>query len=192
MILDGWPDFKEDTPLAVRDYWPFRDEVNMQNDVLYRGQCIIIPKALGAELLKRIHSSHIGGEACYRRARDTLSWPGMRAEIKDYIANCSACNEYARNQKKESMMLHEIPTRPWQTVSMDIYSYAGKEFLIIVDHYSDYWVRVTEKLRWKRRMAKLSMAHFIGATVWIFWWQSAQLMCSRQYRWSRTVQNRDI
>ncbi|KAK0155533.1 hypothetical protein N1851_002013 [Merluccius polli] len=139
VILDGWPDFKEDTPLAVRDYWPFRDELNVQNDVLYRGQCIIIPKALRAELLKRIHSSHIGGEACYRRARDTLFWPSMRAEIKDFVANCSACNEYARNQQKEPMMSHEIPTRPWQTVSMDIYSYAGKEFIILVDHYSDYW-----------------------------------------------------
>ena len=42
MILDGWPDFKEDTPLAVRYYWPFRDELNVQNDVL----------------LKRIYSSH--------------------------------------------------------------------------------------------------------------------------------------
>ena len=28
-----------------------------------------------------------------------------------------------------------LPTRPWQTVSMDIYSYEGKEFLILVDHY---------------------------------------------------------
>lgn len=65
VIPDGWPDFKEDTPLAVRDYWPFRDELNVQNVVQYRGQCIIIPKALRAELLKRIHSSHIGGEACY-------------------------------------------------------------------------------------------------------------------------------
>ncbi|KAK0133292.1 hypothetical protein N1851_031206 [Merluccius polli] len=27
VILDGWPDFKEDTPLAVRDYWPFWDEL---------------------------------------------------------------------------------------------------------------------------------------------------------------------
>ena len=42
VILDGWPDFKEDTPLAVRYYWPFRDELNVQNDVL----------------LKRIYSSH--------------------------------------------------------------------------------------------------------------------------------------
>lgn len=139
VVMIGWPDFKEDTPLAVRDYWAFRDQLNVQNGVLYRGQCVIIPKALRAELLKRIHTSHIGGEACYRRARDTLFWPNMRAEIKDFVANCSACNEYARNQQREPMISHELPTRPWETVSMDIYSYAGKEFLIIVDHYSDYW-----------------------------------------------------
>ena len=63
----------------MRDYWPFRDELNVQNGVLYRGQCIIIPKALRAELLKCIHSSHIDGEACYRRARDTATWAGSKA-----------------------------------------------------------------------------------------------------------------
>ncbi|KAJ8371257.1 hypothetical protein SKAU_G00112850 [Synaphobranchus kaupii] len=139
VILSGWPDFKEDTPLAVREYWPFRDELSVQDGVLYRGQCVVIPKAMRSELLKRIHTSHIGGEACYRRARDTLFWPNMRAEIKDFVANCSACNEYARVQQKESMMSHDIPVRPWQAVSMDVYSYAGKDFFIIVDQYSDYW-----------------------------------------------------
>ncbi|XP_034058782.1 uncharacterized protein K02A2.6-like [Gymnodraco acuticeps] len=138
VILRGWPDFKEDTPLLVREYWPFRDELNVQNSVLYRGQCVVIPKALREELLRRIHTSHIGGEACYRRARDTLFWPNMRTEIKDYVSNCSACNEYARAQQKESLMSHDIPTRPWQTVSMDIFSYAGQDFIVLVDHYSDF------------------------------------------------------
>ncbi|KAK5908124.1 hypothetical protein CgunFtcFv8_016208 [Champsocephalus gunnari] len=63
----------------------------------------------------------------------------MRAEIKDHVANCSACNEYAQAQQKESLMLHDIPTRPWQTVSMDILSYAGQDLIVLVDHYSDFW-----------------------------------------------------
>lgn len=37
------------------------------------------------------------------------------------------------------MMSHEIPSRPWQIISMDLFNYAGKEHLIIVDHYSDFW-----------------------------------------------------
>lgn len=139
IVLAGWPERKDDVSLSVREYWPFRDELNIQNGVLFRGQCVIIPKALRAEMLTRIHATHIVGEACYRQVTETLFWPNMRSEIKDYVTNCAASNEYAHKQQKETMMSHEIPVRPWQIVSMDLYAYGGKEFLIIVDHYSDYW-----------------------------------------------------
>ncbi len=139
IVLTGWPERKEDVSLSVREYWPFRDELNIQKGVLFRGQCVIIPKALRAEMLTRIHATHIGGKACYRQAKETLFWPNLRGEIKDYLANCSACNEFAHKQQREMMMSHEIPVRPWQIVSIDLYAYGGREFLIIVDHYSDYW-----------------------------------------------------
>ncbi len=90
-------------------------------------------------MLTRIHATHIGGEACYRQAKETLFWPNMRGEIKVYVANCSAWNEYALKQQRETMMSHEITVRPWQIVSMDLYEYGGREFLFIVDHYSNYW-----------------------------------------------------
>ncbi len=69
-------------------------------------QKVIIPRSLRAEMLKRIHSSHIGGDACYRQARDTLYRPGMQAEIKDFV------NEFAHNQQKETMLFHDFPNRP--------------------------------------------------------------------------------
>lgn len=138
IVLTGSQVCKENVLLTVREYWPFRDELNIQNGALYRGQCVIIPKTLRAVMLTRIHASHIGGEACYRQARETLFWPNMRGEIKDYVSNCPACNEYAHSQQNETMS-HEIPGRPWQIVSMDLYAYGGRDFLIIVDHYTDYW-----------------------------------------------------
>lgn len=55
-------------------------------------------------MLKRIHISHVGGEACYKQARDTLYWPNMHAEVKDYVSQCSACNEYAHEQQLETML----------------------------------------------------------------------------------------
>ena len=90
-------------------------------------------------MLARIHTSHIGGEACYRQARETLYWPNMQAEIKDFVSACTTCNEYAQSQQKETMLSHELPTRPWQIVSMDLFSYGRKDYLLIVDHYSDFW-----------------------------------------------------
>uniref|UniRef100_A0A8C5Q7G7 Gypsy retrotransposon integrase-like protein 1 n=1 Tax=Leptobrachium leishanense TaxID=445787 RepID=A0A8C5Q7G7_9ANUR len=139
VVLDGWPDSKEEVPLTAREYWTFRDEIGIQDGILYKGQRVIIPKSLRSEMLTRIHASHIGGEACYRQARDTLYWPNMQNEIKDFVSHCSACNEYAQAQQKEPMMSHVLPTRPWQIVSMDLLNYAGQDFLLIVDHYSDFW-----------------------------------------------------
>uniref|UniRef100_A0A8C7JBX1 Gypsy retrotransposon integrase-like protein 1 n=1 Tax=Oncorhynchus kisutch TaxID=8019 RepID=A0A8C7JBX1_ONCKI len=138
MALAGWPYLKEETPFTVREYWTFRDEISLQNGVLFRGQKVIIPKSLRPEMLTRIHSSHVGGDACYRQARETLYWPNMQAEIKDFVSNCTTCNEYAHEKQKETMMSHELPTRAWQIVSMDLFSHRQKDYLLIVDHYSDF------------------------------------------------------
>ena len=119
MVLTGWPYMKEEKPFTVREYWTFQDEISVQNGVLFRGQVVIIPKSLRPEMLTPIHSSHVGGDACYRQARETLYWPNMQAEIKDFVSSCTTCNKYAHEQQKETMMLHELPTRAWQIVSMN-------------------------------------------------------------------------
>uniref|UniRef100_A0A673W9M9 Gypsy retrotransposon integrase-like protein 1 n=1 Tax=Salmo trutta TaxID=8032 RepID=A0A673W9M9_SALTR len=139
VILMGWPDCKEETALAVRDYWPVKEELSVQNGVIFKGQRVVIPRSLRPEMLARVHSSHIGGEACYRQARDTLYWPGMQSEIKGYVSKCTICNEYATEQQRETMMSHELPIRPWQIVSLDLFQHSGKDFLLVVDHYSDFW-----------------------------------------------------
>ncbi|KAJ8403559.1 hypothetical protein AAFF_G00348850 [Aldrovandia affinis] len=37
-VLVGWPDVKEEAPLIAREYWPFRDEISVQNGILFRGK----------------------------------------------------------------------------------------------------------------------------------------------------------
>ena len=39
--------------------------------------------AMRAQMLEKIHSSHIGAEGCLRRAREVVFWPGMTAEINE-------------------------------------------------------------------------------------------------------------
>ena len=63
---------------------------------------------------------------------------GQQGEIKDYVSQCSACNEYSHEQQRETMS-HALPTQPWQILSMDLFRQAGKDFLLMVDHYSDFW-----------------------------------------------------
>ena len=138
-ILTGWPETKEEVPVIIREYWAYRDELTVQNGVLFKGPQVIIPKSMRPEMLVRIHSSHLGAQPCLRKARDVLYWPNMSNEIKDMIGQCSACNEYQQSQCKEPLMTHEIPERPWSRVAMDIFSLEGEDHLITVDFYSDFW-----------------------------------------------------
>ena len=91
------------------------------------------------QMLEKIHESHLGAEACKRRAKDVLFWPGMAAQISDRVDQCDACNAYMAKHQKETMISYEIPTGPWKIVSQDLFSYQGEDYLITVDHYSDYW-----------------------------------------------------
>nr|XP_006821271.1 PREDICTED: uncharacterized protein K02A2.6-like [Saccoglossus kowalevskii] len=36
-------------------------------------------------------------------------------------------------------MTHEIPDRPWSKIAIDLCKCRGKDYLIMVDYYSDYW-----------------------------------------------------
>ena len=88
---------------------------------------MIIPKSMCAEMLMRIHASHIGAEGCIRKAKDVLYWPNMSAEIKDYVSKCDICNEFMANQQKEPMLSTQVPELPWNKVAMDLFTLNRKK-----------------------------------------------------------------
>jgi hypothetical protein len=59
-ILCGWPHKREDTPSLAKPYFDIRDELTVQDGILFRGERAIIPKTLRSDMMQRIHSSHIG------------------------------------------------------------------------------------------------------------------------------------
>ena len=63
-VITGWPEDKEQVPIPIREYWPYREEITVHNGVLFKNHKVIIPKLLQEEILSRIHSSHLGIESC--------------------------------------------------------------------------------------------------------------------------------
>ena len=98
---------------------------------------MVIPKEIRAEILGCIHSSHLGAESCLCKAKDIVYWPHMNIDIKE-VGKCAVCNEFADNQQREPLMSHEIPSRPWSKLGIDICP-VNKDYLVRVDYYSDYW-----------------------------------------------------
>lgn len=62
----------------------------------------------------------------------------MNAEIKETATNYSICAEFQAKQQKQPMQSHEIPDRPWSRLSSDLFTLHNKEYIVLVDSYSDY------------------------------------------------------
>ena len=137
-ILTGWPEHREHVPLNIREYWNYREEVALHNGVLFKSHRVIIPKVMRPEIMSRIHSSHLGVEACLRKARDSVFWPNMNAEVKEKVKQCSVYNEFQAKNPKEPMQSHPIPDRPWSRVAADQFTLLGKDYITLVDFYSDF------------------------------------------------------
>nr|XP_022296799.1 uncharacterized protein K02A2.6-like [Crassostrea virginica] len=138
VIKNGWPETKAEVSQDIHAYFPFREELVMQNGLIYKGERIVVPTAIRNNLLERIHNSHIGIQGCLRRARESLYWPNMAKDIEQFVSKCEACNTYANEQVKEPMISHRIPKRPWQVIACDLFECQNKDYLITVDYYSDF------------------------------------------------------
>ena len=92
-----------------------------------------------SQIKKDIHLGHVGVEGCLRRARESVYWPGMNGEIKEYIQTCETCREFECSQTKETLMNHEVPDRRWKKVGVDLFSYHEKDYLVTTEDISNFW-----------------------------------------------------
>ena len=91
MIVQGWPETRSACEQSVLEYWNHRDELSIEEGLIFRGQKIVIPKSLRAEMLKQVHTGHLGVTKTLERAKDNIFWPGMTKEIQDYVLHCEVC-----------------------------------------------------------------------------------------------------
>ena len=137
-ILVGWPDTREQVPISIREYWNFKEDLTLHNGILFKSQRIIIPRALRPEMISQLHSSHLGIEACLRKARDRVYWPAMNSDIKEAVTKCEVCAEYQASNPQQPLQTHKIPDRPWSRLAADMFTLRTKNYIVLVDYYSDF------------------------------------------------------
>lgn len=139
ILKSGWPSSQSKLPVEIREYFPFRDELTIDEDVLMKGQRIVVPESLRSEYITIIHRGHPGLEATKRRARGIVFWPSLTKDIENKVLSCSICNSLKSHQQKEPLHLHHIPDLPWSTVATDIFEWNGQHYLVLVDSYSGWF-----------------------------------------------------
>jgi len=137
-VTSGFPSSKSNLPTDLLPYWKVQEDLTHDHGlVLYRHR-IVVPATIRKEILSRLHSSHRGIETTKRRAAQTVWWPGITNDIATTIEACSACQTLQPSLQKEPVMREQAPTRPFESVSADLFSHAGKSYLVYADRYSGW------------------------------------------------------
>ena len=147
----GWPQKVTEVPPQIRKYWSIKDELKIENDLLYLNYKMFVPKNLQSYIMSKIHNGHQGETRCKLLARKHFYWYNMSKDIELFIKGCEICQTHAPAAKKQSLLSYQIPDRPFQQVSTDIAHINGSDYLVLIDHFSK-WLEIF-KLRNKTAAA---------------------------------------
>ena len=138
IIRDGWPEAKQQCPVKVREYWNIRSELSEADGIIFKGSKIVVPNTMRRFMLGKIHEGHLGIEKSKKRAREVFYWPRMNEAITELVQSCPSCMLYKPRQQAESLNPHAVPNRPWEKVAADLFTLNNREYMVIVDYYSQF------------------------------------------------------
>ncbi len=137
-VRQGWPDSKSEVTELVHPNFDIRDELTVQDELVFKGTQLVIPRSLREKMMEVIHETHIGIDGCLRRVRECMYWPRMSTELKEYISKCDTCLLYRPEQSQEPLTQHQFAARPWNKVGVDLCELNGRTLLVVTDYFSNY------------------------------------------------------
>lgn len=95
------------------------------------------------EIINKYHdgkTNHRGINECYLALSNKYFWPKMREHVTKFINECTVCGQakYDRNPIKQQFHLVPPPSKPFETIHLDLLTIQSEKFLTIVDAFSKY------------------------------------------------------
>lgn len=106
-------------------------------------------KLLQQKVMTALHASALGGHSgfpvTYSRIKQLFAWHGMKADIHDFVSQCTICLQAKPDHVKYHGLLSPlpVPSESWQMISMDFIeglptSSHANCLMVIVDKFSKY------------------------------------------------------
>ena len=105
-----------------------------------RNNRIVIPSFLHEDMLDRLHTGPQGITKCYRRALQSVWWPGLNSHLERLVTNCTE-NCRHRVQHPEPLLLTTFPNLPWQKVTSDLFVWKNFQSLFT---FQDTYIEIAK------------------------------------------------
>ena len=135
----SWPQSSA-IPFECKYYASLQSELAVIDDLLVKGNRLVIPPSMRKNILSKIHEGHLGMTKCLGRMRETVWWPNATQEMKDFISKCEVCCRLSHT-RREPMLPSEVPAYPCQKIACDYFTWNAKSYFLIVDYLSK-WVEI--------------------------------------------------
>ncbi|XP_062705424.1 uncharacterized protein K02A2.6-like [Aedes albopictus] len=109
-------------------------------DVVMRGDRLIIPEKLQHRVIQCAHDGHPGMSVMKRRLRQKVWWPKIDEQVEKCVKDCNACTIVSATGPPEPMLRSRMPTRAWSDVAIDFLGPlpSGHNLLVMVDYFSRF------------------------------------------------------
>ena len=141
-IQEGWPRMFDDSleyHPEFRSVSDRREQLNCEHGCITWGNRVIVPPTLRDDVLKILHTSHVGMSAMKAVARSHVWWNQIDQQIEFLVKACEHCQKHGKKLPKTIDHPWTRPTRPWQRVHIDFAGpFQGHMWLLLYDAYSKW------------------------------------------------------
>lgn len=137
-IESGLPEHQTEWPQKLQVYHQYRDQLSTVDGVALYKDRVIIPPRLRPNILSSLHAAHHGVTSMNLRAESSIFWPGLSADIVKLRQGCQSCDRIAPSQPSAPPKPLQYPDYPFQQICGDFFHYAGHNYLVCIDRYSNW------------------------------------------------------
>ncbi|CAI6354211.1 unnamed protein product [Macrosiphum euphorbiae] len=138
-ILTGWPNAKvKIIQEPIRSYYLQKHELTVEQNCIFLGHRLVVPKCLQEIFLNELHSTHFGVVKLKMMVRNYFWWPQLNKHIDQLVASCSTCIKFRKEPTKSSLHVWEYPNEPGERIHADFLELNKKMFIVIIDEFSKW------------------------------------------------------
>jgi hypothetical protein len=127
-------------PAELKQYIPYKDEFSEVDNIVLRGNKIVIPLKLQNGILILAHEGHPGMQKMKQRLRLKVWWPKVDKDVEEFVRSCKSCQLVGCSSKSEPLGVTRMPQEAWSQLAADFLGPipSGEYLLVIIDYYSRY------------------------------------------------------
>lgn len=171
----------------AKQFWLEEGLLRTKGSRLYVPKGGNLRKSLIAECHDTLWAGHPGGERTLALVQRAYYWPQMRDEVEAYVRSCLICQQDKADHLKPKGLLEPlpIPSRPWESVSMDYITGLPKvgdlgSIIVVVDRFSKYATFIAAP----KHVTAEATAHLFFAQIVKYWGLPKDIVSDRDPRFA--------